>query len=239
MLVIISSASATIRTSVPSPCDLSTVNPGQDRECGAAIKHLDNGGGAEAIEWVVQFQLSNGECWQPRLSFKYIENDFEGTTEWIKLYQGSNATLIETCGVEGLNQNCDWQTCLDAKVLSGEIGAAGEVDILVSVSESVGGVLGNGEEICPGGASIEAELTLTCKTPSEAPTPSPTREPTTSNPTLHPTANPTPGPTVDGCEFDPDAYVKQCFGGVSPWTPAPTPSGCLGTGQMCLSNQGC
>ena len=50
--------------------------------------------------------------------------------------------------------------------------------------------------------------------PTDNPTPAPTDNPTpapTDNPTPAPTDTPTSGPTMDGCDFNLESYLNECY----------------------------
>jgi len=104
-----SSVSATYYQTIDAYCDLASAAPGSDASCSASVEYIDNFHGVtEEIESTVTFNFVGGECWNPRISFEYRENDFDGTDEYIELFQqGSSGHVIADGWIGGTSHAAD------------------------------------------------------------------------------------------------------------------------------------
>jgi len=208
---------ATYTASQEVDCD-----PSSNLPCSTDVKYQDlTYGVTEDIEIALKFRFTGQTCQNPKISMQFVQQDFESSNEYLKVYDGAATTDPELaqCGtMDGYGTgDCGYYDCLDAKAL-GNTNMVDEVNILIYVSLSV-----DGYSRCPGNYKLDAKLSLSCdgntgggaggdgneatitpsvdasqttsEEPSVEPTVSPSREPT-NGPTPEPSEEPSVEPTV-------------------------------------------
>jgi len=155
---------ATYTASQEVDCD-----PSSNLPCSTDVKYQDlTYGVTEDIEIALKFRFTGQTCQNPKISMQFVQQDFESSNEYLKVYDGAATTDPELaqCGtVEGYAiGDCGYHNCLDAKAL-GNTNMVDEVNLMIFVEKNVDG-LGHssaGGELCPGGYNLDAKLALTCE----------------------------------------------------------------------------
>jgi len=154
---------ATYTASQEVDCD-----PSSNLPCSTDVKYQDlTYGVTEDIEIALKFRFTGQTCQNPKISMQFVQQDFESSNEYLKVYDGAATTDPELaqCGtVEGYAiGDCGYHNCLDAKAL-GNTNMIDEVNLMIFVEKNVDGLhhsSSNGEQ-CPGGYNLDAKLTLDC-----------------------------------------------------------------------------
>jgi len=177
-------------------CDLGEAALGDDVTCeyNTTVADYEYGTNTEfawPVKFIIQDSANDGSwCYNPRLTFSYVENDFAGTDTYLKVYESTSLApgnpVIGTCGQNGAYGTCVTKTCFTDRALSKDYFDTDTIDFTIYASAALEGIGLSGAAICPGGYLIDATLTLKC---TRAITRAPTKEPTTS-------ASPTNAPSV-------------------------------------------
>jgi len=153
---------ATYTASQEVDCD-----PSSNLPCSTDVKYQDlTYGVTEDIEIALKFRFTGQTCQNPKISMQFVQQDFESSNEYLKVYDGAATTDPELaqCGtMDGYGTgDCGYYDCLDAKAL-GNTNMVDEVNLLIYVSMYADGLRNvNTDEMCPGGYNLDAKLTLTC-----------------------------------------------------------------------------
>jgi len=143
-------------------------DPSSGLPCSTDVKFHDfSYGVTEDIEILLRFRFTGQMCQNPKISMEFVQQDFGGSNEYLRVYEGAATTDLELaqCGtVDGWRiGDCGYHNCLDAKAL-GESNMLGKVNLLIYVPAHVDGLHHSpaAGEVCPGGYNLDAKLTLTC-----------------------------------------------------------------------------
>eukprot|EP01083_Nonionella_stella_P141472 435976_1 len=153
-----------------------------------------------ATNFTISFAIKETDCFTPRITFRYERIDYDGSAEYLNVYDNDN-TLLAQC-ITTTNVCNAFSTCISDQSLNISLIEASETyQIRVYQSSAVNALCND--------RSINAAVELFCaQSPTFAPTVYPTHAPTSTTtaptavtssptrPTAIPTAAPSAGPTV-------------------------------------------
>ena len=145
-------------------CNIGSIEFGQDISCSIDVTFHDNediikndnGANVHPVTITSIFNIIDSTqytsfCDNPRMTYKYIENDFDAHDEYIHLYESSTGSLIANCGLNGEDETCELETCIIDHSLSDDYSYSSFIEIRVYVSAAVDGIHHDGvTEVCEG-----------------------------------------------------------------------------------------
>ena len=153
-------------------CDLGGIDIGEDIECELNVTYADiELGETTTLTVMNSFNIIdstglNAYCGNPRISYSFIENDFDEIDEYMLIFEGYNTSdLISACGINGSIGACNLNSCVDQYALLNDYSDSNVIDIGIYVSKGVEGINSTSpfNDICPGGYLIQSTITLTCQ----------------------------------------------------------------------------